>query len=147
MLAGVATAVVSSGVLVLGGGGAALAAGAYFVPEATEAHWDGAVATVAFQEVNVALEGGATTISVKATAEVDAVCRRGASTLRIHRSATALDVKEYPIGEGGVVAATARVPLEVTGLKVTGYTCVVQRVVVTAVLEDFWTGATLTHKS
>jgi len=140
-----ATAAVA--LLLVGGPGAALAAGALFVPEATDASWDGAVATVAFREVDVAVEGGVTTISVKVTADVEVVCRRGQSTLHIHRSASATEVAEYLISDEGTVAGTASVPLEVTGLKVPGYSCVTQHLSVTAELEDFWTGATLIHKT
>lgn len=144
--AGSAVAVLTA--VLAGGSGAALAAGAHFVPEATEAGWDGTVATVTFREVGLPPDGGVTTISAKVTAAVDAVCRRGESILRIHRSASALDVQDYPIdSDDGVAAGTARVPLEVTGLKVTGWTCVTQRVALTAELEDFWTGATLIHRT
>ena len=146
-----ATAAVSTmaavALLLVGGSSAALAAGALFVPEATDAGWDGAVATVSFREIDVELEGGITTISVKVTADVDVVCRRGQSTLHIRRSAAATDVTEYPIGDDGSVAGTAKVPLEVTGLQVPGYTCVTQHLSVTAELEDFWTGAALVHKT
>ncbi|WP_148088107.1 hypothetical protein [Couchioplanes caeruleus] len=133
--------------LLAGGSGAASAAGARFVPEATDADWDGAVATVVFQEVEVALESGVTSISVKATADVDIVCTRGESTITIHRSATATEVDDYPISDDGTVAGIARLPLKVTGLQVPGYSCAAQRWSVTAVLEDFWTGATLVHKA
>jgi hypothetical protein len=120
--------------------------GARFVPEATDAGWDGAVATVAFREVGVDLETDATTISVTVTVDVDAVCRRGGSTVSLRRSATALDVRDYPIGEDGAVEGVAGIPLEVTGLTITGFTCRIMQVSVTAVLEDFWTGATLIDK-
>ncbi|MUN39612.1 hypothetical protein [Actinomadura litoris] len=133
--------------ILIGGSSAAFAEGAHFVPEATDVSWDGTVATVTFREVDVALETDVTTISVKVTADVDAVCRRGASVLRIHRSATALDAKDHPISEGGTVEGTASVPLEVTGLKLSGFRCVITQISLTAVLEDFWTGATLTHKT
>ncbi|BCY13377.1 hypothetical protein [Actinoplanes sp. L3-i22] len=131
--------------LLIGGATAALADGARFVPEATGAGWDGAVATVTFQEVDVALESAVTTISVQVTADVDATCERGASTIHPHRSATALDVRDHPISDDGVVEGVAAVPLAVAGLKVPGYTCVTTRVSLIATLEDFWTGATLTH--
>ena len=117
--------------------------GAHFEPDAADVSWDGTNATVAFREVDVALEAEATTISVRVTADVDAVCRRGDSTLHLHRSATALDVRDYPISEDATVEDTVRIPLKVTGLKVSGFTCVVTQVSVKAVLEDFWTGATL----
>lgn len=133
--------------LLIGGSSAALAEGAHFVPEATDASWDGTVATVTFREADVALEADVTTISVKVTADVDAVCKRGVSTLHIHRSATALDVKDYPISDDGTVEGTASLPLKVTGLKISGYTCVITHVSITTVLEDFWTGATLIHKT
>ncbi|GGQ61326.1 hypothetical protein GCM10010166_33790 [Couchioplanes caeruleus subsp. azureus] len=133
--------------LVAGGSGAAGAAGARFVPEAAEARWDGAVATVVFQEVDVALAGDLTTISVTATVDVDITCRRGESTVDIHRSATVTKANDYPIGADGTVAGTARLPLEVTGWQVPGYSCAARHWSVTAVLEDFWTGATLTHKA
>lgn len=145
--AAAASTTVVLAVLLASGSGAAWAAGARFVPEATDASWDGAVATVDFQEVGVALEGSVTTISVKVTVDVEVVCTRGESTINIHRSATALDVKDYPIRSDDTVAGKARVPLKVTGLKVTGWSCVTQRRSVTAVLEDFWTGATLVHKT
>ena len=132
--------------LLIGGSSAALAAGAHFVPEDTDATWDGAVATVDFREADVEVEEGVTTISVKVTANVDAVCRRGESVLHIHRSATALDVSEYPISDDGAVAGTASIPLVVKGLQVSGFKCVTQQVSLTAALEDFWTGATLTHR-
>lgn len=133
--------------LLIGGAGAAQAAGAHFVPEATDAGWDGAVATVTFQEVEVALDGGATTISVQVTADVQAVCTQGESTLTIRRSATALAATDYPISDDGIVAGTARLPLKVNGLKVPGFSCVTQDVSITVVLEDFWTGATLVHQA
>ena len=132
--------------LLAGGSSAALAAGAHFVPEDTDASWDGAVATVSFREVDVAVEGGVTTISVEVTAEVEVVCTRGESTLHIRRSATVVEVTDYPISDDGTVAGTARLPLEVRGLKASGFSCVTQHVSVTAVLEDFWTGATLVHR-
>lgn len=150
ILSRLATVVISTtaatAVLLIGGSSAALADGARFVPEATDARWDGTVATVAFREVEVALEGDMTTISVKVTAEVNAVCTRGGSTLYLRRSATALDVSDYSIDDGTVKGA-ASVPLEVTGLKVSGFTCVMTAVSLTAFLEDFWTGATLVHKT
>lgn len=127
--------------------GAALTAGAHFVPEATEAHWDGTVATVTFREEEVDLPGGMTTISLQVTAEVDAVCTLGESTLDIHRSATALRVQDHPVGEDGSVAGTGTVPLKVTGLTISGWSCAITKVSVTAVLEDFWTGATLVHRT
>lgn len=133
--------------LLAGGSSAALAAGGHFVPEATEAGWDGAVATVSFREVDVEAEGGVTTISVKVTADVTVVCTRGESTLNIRRSATVLEVTDYPISDDGAVAGTARLPLEVRGLQVPGYSCVTRHLSVTAVLEDFRTGATLVHKT
>jgi hypothetical protein len=120
--------------------------GTHFVPDATEIEWNGTVATVSFREVEVALESDATTVSVDVTAGVDAVCRRGASTIEVHRSATALDVHDYPISDDGTVDGVARVPLEVTGWRIAGYTCVLTGVSVTAALEDFWTGATLVHE-
>ena len=145
--AAVASTMAVLAVLLVGGSGAAWAAGARFVPEATDARWDGAVAIVVFREAGVAVEGGATTISIKVTADVDVVCRRGESTINIHRSATVTDVNDYPISDDGIVAGTARLPLEVTGLKVSGWSCATQHRSVTAVLEDFWTGATLVHKT
>ena len=39
------------------------------------------------------------------------------------------------------------VAVEVRGLQAPGYTCTTQHTTITAVLEDFWTGATLTHKA
>lgn len=132
--------------LLVGDAGTALAAtGAHFVPEATEAKWDGAVATVTFREVDVALRASHTTISVKVTVDVNEVCTRGESTLRIHRSATALAAKDYPISDDKIVSDTAQVPVAVGGLVVDGFKCVVERQSVSAALEDFWTGATLTH--
>jgi hypothetical protein len=133
--------------LLAGAAGAAPADDAHFVPKATEVSWDGDVATVSFLEVDVELEGDETTISVKVTAEVNAVCTRGESTLFVRRSATALDVTNYPIGDDGTVAGTAKVPLEVKVVPLPGYSCVTRNVSLTAVLEDFWTGATLVHKS
>lgn len=126
---------------------AALTAGAHFVPEATEAHWDGKVATVTFREEQVDLPDGMTTISLRLTAEVDAICTAGESTLQIHRSATALQAQDYPVGEDGSVAGTGMVPLKVTtGLNVSdGWSCKATQVSLTAVLEDFYTGATLVH--
>src|SRR5690349_19993867 len=85
---------VAAGMLLAGGAGAALADGAHFEPAATDVRWDGKVASVAFREADVAMEAELTTISVQVTAAVDAVCRRGASTLHIHRSATALEVQD-----------------------------------------------------
>jgi hypothetical protein len=136
MLSTTISAIAAAATFLIGG------SGAYFVPEATVTSWDGTVATVAFREVEVALEAEVTTISVKVTAVVDAVCERGVSTIQLHRSATALDVAEYPISDDGTVEGVANVPLEVTGLKVPGFTCQTTQVTVTAVLEDFWTGAT-----
>ena len=133
----------AAAILLIGGSSAARADGAHFVPEATDIGWDGIVATVAFREEEVALETDRTTISVRVTADVDAVCERGVSILHIHRSATALDVQDYSIGDDAIVEDIASVPLKVTGLKVSGFTCVVTQVSVAAVLEDFWTGATL----
>ncbi|MEU0533219.1 hypothetical protein [Amycolatopsis tolypomycina] len=133
--------------LLAGGSTAAQAADAHFVPEATEAGWDGVAATVTFQEVDVALEAEATTISVKVTVDVNVTCTRGQSILDIRRSATALEVAEYPLAEDGTVAGTAKLPLEVTGLKVPGYACVTRNLTITAALEDFWTGATLVHET
>jgi hypothetical protein len=133
--------------LLIGGASPALAAGAHFVPEATDVSWDGAVATVAFQEVEVALEGGVTTISVQVTAAVHVICTQGESTIDIRRSATALAATDHPIGDDGTVAGTATLPLKVSGLKITGFSCVTQNVSLTAVLEDFWTGATLVHEA
>ncbi|WP_242889593.1 hypothetical protein [Actinomadura litoris] len=151
LLTGFATATISTAaaaaMILIGGSSAALAEGARFVPEATDVSWDGTVATVAFREVDVVLEADVTTISVKVTADVDAVCRRGVSVLHIHRSATALDAKDHPISDGGTVEGTASLPLEVTGLKLSGFTCLITQVSITTVLEDFWTGATLTHKT
>lgn len=132
--------------LLAGGATTALAADAHFVPEATEAAWDGTVATVSFQEVEVPLEG-ATTISVKVTVAVDVVCTKGSSTLVIRKSSAALEVAEYPVGADGTVDGTATVPLEVKGLQVPGYTCVTRHLAITAALEDFWTGATLVHQA
>jgi hypothetical protein len=133
----------AAAVLLIGGAGAAHADGAYFEPEAGDVGWDGTVATVAFREVEVALAAEATTISVQVTADVDAVCTRGDSTLHIHRSATALDVRDYPISDDATVEGAVSVPLKVRGLQASGFTCVVTQVSVTAALEDFWTGATL----
>jgi hypothetical protein len=133
--------------LAAGGTGAALAADAHFVPEATEAGWDGRVATVSFREVDVAVESDATTISVKVTVDVHVVCTRGQSTLTIRRSSTALAVEEHPIGADGTVAGTAELPLEVGGLQAPGYACVTRHLAITAALEDFRTGATLVHKA
>ena len=132
--------------LLAGGATAALAADAHFVPEATEAGWDGTVATVSFQEVEVPLEG-ATTISVKVTVDVNVVCTKGQSTLVIRKSSAALEVAEYPVADDGTVAGTAKLPLELQGLQVPGYSCVTRHLSITAALEDFWTGATLVHQA
>lgn len=145
--AAAATTMAVLAALLVGGSSAALAAGGHFVPGATEASWDGVVATVSFREVDVEVEGGVTTISVKVTADVNVVCTQGESTLNIRRSATALDVTDYSISDDGAVAGTARLPLEVRGLLVPGYSCVTRHLSVTAVLEDFWTGATLVHRA
>lgn len=67
------------------------------------------------------------------------------SRLSIHRTASSLRASDYPISSDGTVSGPATVPLRVQGLDVSGYTCVVEHVSMTAVLEDFWTGATLTH--
>ncbi|WP_206793911.1 hypothetical protein [Amycolatopsis sp. MtRt-6] len=133
--------------LLAGGATAAQAADAHFVPKATEAAWDGIAATVTFQEVDVALDADATVISVQVTVDVHVTCTRGQSVLDIRKSATALEVAEYPIAEDGTVAGTAKLPLEVNGLKVPGYSCVTRHLSITAALEDFWTGATLVHKT
>jgi hypothetical protein len=146
-LARFAAAAATTMAFLAGGSDAALAADAHFVPEATEAGWDGTVATVSFQEVDVALEGDATTISVKVTVDVNVVCTRGQSTLTIRKSSTALEVTEHPIGDDGTVAGTAELPLEVNGLQVPGYSCVTRHLSITADLEDFWTGATLVHRT
>jgi hypothetical protein len=132
--------------LLAGGSSAALAADAHFVPEATEAGWDGGVATVSFQEADVPMDG-ATTISVKVTVDVRVVCTRGASTLDVRKSGTVLEVAEYPITDDGTVAGTADMPLAVNGLQVPGYSCVTRHLSITAALEDFWTGATLVHQA
>ncbi|MGW4399861.1 hypothetical protein ACWEHA_31620 [Amycolatopsis nivea] len=121
----------------------AWAAGAHFVPEATEVGWDGAVATVSFREVDVAVKG-ATTISTKLTADVKALCTKGESTLDIHASATGLIAKDYPIKDG-TVAGVAQFPVEVKITHDPGYTCVLLHRSITAFLEDFRTGATLVH--
>jgi len=142
-----AVAAATTTAVLAGGAGTALAADAHFVPEATEAGWDGTVATVSFQEVEVALEADATTISVKVTVDVNVVCTRGQSILTIRKSATTLEVADYPIGEDGTVAGTAKVRLEVKGLQVPGYSCVTRHLAITAALEDFWTGATLVHQA
>jgi hypothetical protein len=141
------SAMAAAAMLLFGGAGATLGDGAHFVPEATDASWDGAIATVVFREVEVALEADVTTISVTVTADVDVVCRRGVSTVHSHLSATALDVADYPISDDGTVDGAAGVPLKVTGPKLPGFTCVTTQVTVTAVLEDFWTGATLIHRA
>ncbi|TDB85775.1 hypothetical protein E1264_20075 [Actinomadura sp. KC216] len=133
----------ATAIILIGGSSAALADGAHFVPEATDVSWDGTVATITFREVDVVLKSDVTTISVKVTADVDATCRRGVSILHIHRSATALDTKDYPISDDGTVEGVASAPLKVTGLNVSGFTCVITHVSITAVLEDFCTGATL----
>ncbi|WP_410613192.1 hypothetical protein [Amycolatopsis sp. lyj-109] len=146
-LARAATAAAATMALLAGGAGVALAADAHFVAEATEAAWDGSVATVSFREVDVAVESNTTVISVKVTVDVSVVCTRGQSTLTIRKSATILEVAEYPIGDDGTVVGTAKLPLEVKGLQVPGYTCVTRHLSITAVLEDFWTGATLVHKA
>ncbi|WP_189077277.1 hypothetical protein [Mangrovihabitans endophyticus] len=117
------------------------------MPEATDVNWDGSVATVTFREVDVALETEETTISVRVTADVYAVCDQGPSTVQIHRMGTSLQANDYPIGEDGVVEGTARVPLRVAGLQLPGYTCQVTWVSVVAYLEDFWTGATLVRRA
>lgn len=143
----VLTTAATTAALLTGGAGAAQAADAHFVPEATEAGWDGTVATVSFQEVEVVLDADATTISVKATIDVNVVCTRGQSTLVIRKSSAALTVGEYPIDADGTVTGTAEVPLEVTGLQVPGYSCVRRHLALTAALEDFWTGATLVHQA
>jgi hypothetical protein len=145
-LARFAVATTATTALLAGGSGVALAADAHFVAEATEAGWDGSVATVSFQEVDVPLEG-ATTISVKVTVDVSVVCTRGQSTLDIRKSATVLEVTDYPIGEDGTVTGTAKLPLEVRGLQVPGYSCVTRHLSITAALEDFWTGATSVHRA
>ena len=119
---------------------------ARFVPEATEVSWDGTVATVSFQEVDVVVEGAATTISVKVTVDVDVVCTKGESTLDIHRSATALAATDYPV-QDGTVTGTAKLPLKVKGPQPPGYSCAVRHRSVTAVLEDFLTGATLVREA
>ncbi|GAB2837847.1 hypothetical protein [Lentzea nigeriaca] len=141
-----ATATVLTAVLA-GGSGAALAAEARFVPEDTKVSWDGAVATVSFREVDVEVEGGKTVISVKVTAEVNMVCTKGTSVLRVRRFGSALDATEYPIGEDGVVTGTARLRLVLKGAQPPGYKCVTENESVTAALEDFFTGATLVHQT
>jgi hypothetical protein len=137
----------AAAMLLIGGSSAALADGPHFVPEATDVSWDGAVAIVTFREEGVVLNADETTISVKVTAEVDATCRRGVSVLHIHRSATALEAKDHPIGDHNTVEGAASVPLEVPGMQVSGFTCVITRVSITAVLKDFRTGASLIHKN
>ena len=133
--------------LLLGDSSAASAAtDAHFVPEATKIKWDGTTATVTFLEEDVKLGTNTTTISTRVSAAVDAVCTNEESTFRIHRTASSLRTSDYLISFDGTVPGTAKVPLKVNGLKVSGYTCVVEHVSMTAELEDFWTGATLTHR-
>ncbi len=136
------TNLVTSALLLFGG----LEDGAHFVPEAVGAHWDGRVATVTFQEAGVELDADLTTISVTVTADLEAVCRRDDSTITVRRSATALAAEDHPISEDGLVEATVALPLRVTRPSTPGYTCDAPLVSVTVVLEDFWTGATLTHQ-
>jgi len=142
-----AVAAAAATALLAGGSGTALAADAHFVPEATAAGWDGRVATVSFQEADVAPDADATTISVKVTVDVKVLCTRGQSTLDIRKSATVLEVAEYPIDADGTVAGTAELPLEVPGLQVPGYACVKRHLSITAALEDFRTGATLVYQA
>lgn len=142
----VGASVVATAALLLGDFSAASAtADAHFVPEATKIRWNGTTATVAFLEVDVELDANVTTISTRVTAEVDAVCTNEESTLHIHRTASSLRTSDYLISFDGTVEGPATVPLRVQGLGVSGYTCVVEHISMTAELEDFRTGATLTH--
>jgi hypothetical protein len=136
------------GAILLGNPSAALAATteAHFVPEVTKISWDGSTATVTFEEVEVELETDTTTISTRVTADLDAVCTNGESTIRIHRTASSLRTSDYLISLDGTVPGIARVPLKVSGIPDGGFKCVVERISLTAELEDFWTGATHTHK-
>lgn len=144
----IGSSVAAVAALLLGDASAASAAAdAYFVPEATKIKWNGTIATVTFLEEGVNLDTNTTTISTRVSAAVDAVCTNEESTLRIHRTASSLRASDYLISFDGTVPGTAKVPLRMQGLKVSGYTCVVEHVSMTAELEDFWTGATLTHKS
>ncbi|GIE79302.1 hypothetical protein Aph02nite_52520 [Actinoplanes philippinensis] len=142
------SSVAAAAALLIGDPSAASAAeNTHFVPEATTIKWNGTTATVTFLEVAVELDANVTTISTRVTAEVDAVCTNDESTLTIHRTASSLRANDYLISFDGTVPGTAKVPLRVQGLNVSGYTCVVEHIAMTAELEDFWTGATLTHKA
>lgn len=133
------------GVISAGSPGFASPARPHFVPAATSVTWDKSVVTVTFQEVEVS--GEITVISFAVAADVEIACTRGESTIVGHRSAKATDTYEYPVDKDGTVAGTAEVPLEVKIPKISGYTCVVRDETVTAVLEDFLTGASLEHKA
>jgi len=134
---------VTTTVLLAVGANAASAASAHFVPEATQVGWDGAEATVSFQEVDVALKG-TTTVSVKLTASVSAFCVKGESTIDVHASATGLLATEHPIKDG-TVAGVAKFPIVVKIPHDPGYVCLLRNRSITAFLEDFRTGATLVH--
>ncbi|WP_409463644.1 hypothetical protein [Amycolatopsis sp. GA6-003] len=125
------------------GSGTASAAEAHFVPEATKVAWDGVVATVSFREVDVPLSGK-TTISTKLSVDIKVFCTQGESTIDLHASATGLTTSDHPIKDG-TVAGVAKFPVQVKGTEAPGYTCVVRHREITAVLEDFRTGATLVH--
>jgi hypothetical protein len=144
----IGSSVVAVAALLLGDSQAAsAAANAHFVPEATRIKWNGITATVAFLEADVDLDARTTTISTRVSATVDAVCTNEESTLHIQRTASSLRTSDYLVGLDGTVSGPATVPLKVQGLDVSGYTCVVEHISMTAELEDFWTGATLTHRA
>ncbi|WP_157239180.1 hypothetical protein [Catenuloplanes japonicus] len=144
----IGSSVAAAAALLLGDSTAASAAAdAHFVPEATKIRWNGTTATVTFLEVDVNLDANATTISARVSAAVDAVCTNEESTLEIHRTASSLRTSDYLISFDGTVPGPATVPLRVQGLEVSGYTCAVEHISMTVELEDFWTGATLTHRA
>ncbi|MET9258921.1 hypothetical protein [Amycolatopsis sp. NPDC004079] len=140
----IAAAATLTAAFLAAGSTAALAAEARFVPEATVVGWDGTVATVTFREVNVALGRSTTTISTKLTGDVKAFCTNGETTLEVHASATGRTTADYPIKDG-TVSGTAKFPVQVKIEHDPGYTCVLLHKEITAVLEDFRTGATLVH--
>ena len=143
---GACVAAATTTLLLCDTGAASAATDPHFVPEETTMTWDGKTATVTFLETDVDLDANATTISTRVSAAVDAVCTKAESTLHVHRAASALRANDYLISFDGTVPGTATVPLKVPSWNVSGYTCVVEHISMTAELEDFWTGATLTHR-
>jgi len=128
----------------LTGAPGAWAAAAHFVPEASGATWNGEVVTVTFLEVGVEA-GATTTIAVRTTGTVHAVCEKDATVvLSTQSSATATEVSDYSTGPDGTVTATRELALAVRPPIVEGLDCTMRVTRTVAVfLYDLDTGATL----